>query len=194
MIVSTLTLDRADIKALSIFDDYSLHRVVYTLFPQNKRDFLFYDLGGNRDFRKILILSENQPQVPANGSIESKNLPENFLQHSTYAFQVLLNPVRRKADDKTLLPIKGQDDLKRWFLTKESAWGFKVNPTTLEVSETGVQVIEKGNNKITLNRAKFRGILEVTDQNRFEFIFCNGLGKAKAFGFGLLQLKQLINN
>ena len=49
MIASALRLNRADCKALDIKDAYSLHRVVYSLFPKpddQSRDFLYADKGG----------------------------------------------------------------------------------------------------------------------------------------------------
>lgn len=73
MIASVLKLNRADCKALKITDAYSIHRVVYELFPGESRDFLFADKGGDFKSRQILILSEHSPEAP--NSVRSRPSP-----------------------------------------------------------------------------------------------------------------------
>ncbi|MGX8679016.1 MAG: type I-E CRISPR-associated protein Cas6/Cse3/CasE, partial [Sphaerochaetaceae bacterium] len=75
-----------------------------------------------------------------------------------------------------------------WFLSKQNSWGFEVIQDSFEVFETGVQIFEKGETKITQSKASFRGVLRVTDRSVFKQSFEQGIGRGKAFGFGLLQL------
>ncbi|MDR0562759.1 MAG: type I-E CRISPR-associated protein Cas6/Cse3/CasE [Spirochaetaceae bacterium] len=98
MIASILKLSRADYKALKITDPYSIHRTVYSLFPQQAgqtRDFLFADKGGDFKHRLILILSKREPQNPEYGVIESKCIPESCIGFFFYCFTVRGNPVNR---------------------------------------------------------------------------------------------------
>jgi CRISPR system Cascade subunit CasE len=179
------------IKFFNLHDDYSIHKLVYSLFPREMREFLYCDLGGDIRGRRILILSEQQPCVPDRGKIESKALPQEFLSHRWYGFKILLNPVERKHGNKSFLPVVGKENLISWFLKRQVDWGFNTDPTHLEIVHTGVQIISKENMKITHNTAEFRGILEVTDRDKFEQAFRKGIGRGKAFGFGLLQLRRL---
>ncbi|MBF9014137.1 MULTISPECIES: type I-E CRISPR-associated protein Cas6/Cse3/CasE [unclassified Oceanispirochaeta] len=191
MIASILKLSPGDIKTLKIKDAYSIHRVVYTLFPGDSRTFLYLDAGGNFQYRKILILSRNAPKIPECGELESKSVPEDFLNNSKYAFSVRLNPVFRKTGSKKMIPVRGETELKKWFLSRQDVWGFRTQTDHLAVSETGLQDFRKGEHTVVHNQATFMGTLEVTDRSVFNHSFEMGIGRAKAFGFGLLQLRPL---
>ena len=194
MIASVLTLSRADCKALRITDPYSLHRVVYSLFPQKdgqSRSFLFADKGGDFSSRRILIVSEDKPLTPEIGHVQSKIIQDSFLDHNLYGFEVLVNPVKRNSKTGKLTAIKGKAELSDWFIQKAPSFGFFVYPDSLMVSDTDVLQFKKENSIVTFGKAKFTGKLEVTNRPLFKKSFCTGIGKAKGFGFGLLQIVPL---
>ncbi len=194
MIASTISLDRQSIKVLKLSNLYSIHSFVYSLFPGTQRDFLYYDQKGDKYYRKLLILSKRQPLVPEVGIIESRYIPESFLNYREYAFQILLNPVEQLSGNKNKVPIKSKDSLLLWFLKRQESWGFVADMNTLDVFNSGVQIIRKDDRKITHNMAEFRGILRVTDRERFSLSFSDGIGRGKAFGFGLLQIRPINEN
>jgi CRISPR system Cascade subunit CasE len=67
-----------------------------------------------------------------------------------------------------------------------------VNEECLEIRHSGVQTFDLGNGKIvTHNKATFVGKLMVTDRPAFQECFRKGIGRAKSFGFGLLQIMPL---
>ncbi|MFH1096635.1 MAG: type I-E CRISPR-associated protein Cas6/Cse3/CasE [Candidatus Desantisbacteria bacterium] len=192
MIASALRLNRADCKALEIKDAYSLHRVVYSLFPQQDdqpRDFLYADKGGDWNCRQILILSERRTEIPEFGEIESKKIPESFLQWDNYGFEVIVNPTQRNGLSKKTTPIKGRENLRNWFIQKASAWGFDVEQDSLQVSNIGVVSFDRDKSiKQTHGTATFIGKLKVIHREAFLNNFKHGIGRAKGFGFGLLQI------
>ena len=193
MILSLLTLDKEAIKRLRVFDAYGVHRVVYDLFPLvegnagMQRDFLFYEIERKID-KKVLILSQRRPQVPLIGSIELRTLPDEYFDFDTYRFQVLLNPVLKRTGSSVLEAIRGTENLFQWFLGRASSHGFEVDENSLNVSGEGVQRFKKGKNVVTNNRAQFNGVLRVKDKSSFKRSAFEGIGRGKAFGFGLLQL------
>ena len=199
MIASMLKLGRSDCKALTVKDAYSIHRIVYSLFPKentmSQRDFLFADKGGNFNTRKILILSKHRPSIPEFGEIESKEVPDKFLSYKNYGFETVLNPVVRNGLNKTAKPVKGADDLRNWFLSKSVNSGFAVEPESLQISRVGVVRFDKVKDRVkfqhTHNTATFTGKLNVVDDSLFIKSFEEGIGRAKGFGFGLLQLIPL---
>jgi CRISPR system Cascade subunit CasE len=192
MIASVLKLNRSDCKALKITDAYSIHRVVYELFPGEFRDFLFADKGGDFNTRQILILSERTPENPQFGKIESKLIPDRFLEHDHYGFEVTLNPTKRDKQTGKTVAIRGRENLHKWFLGKAPSLGFKIQLGSLEVRHTGVQTFDLGNNKVvTHNSATFVGKLQVTERAKFQNSFCKGIGRAKGFGFGFFQIIPL---
>ena len=84
MIASMLTLGPRDIRHLDLTDEYTMHKIVYDLFPGSDRTFLYYQYAfAERRGVKILILSREQPLVPTLGTIESKMVKDSFLRYGT---------------------------------------------------------------------------------------------------------------
>ena len=104
MIASVLSLSRADAKALKMIDDYSVHRVVYDLFSDERSEadkkskssgFLYADKGWDKDERKILMLSNRKPNEPKQGELSKFiEITDSFLGHSHYRFEVVVNPTK----------------------------------------------------------------------------------------------------
>jgi len=200
MIASVLRLSRADCKASGIRDAYSIHKIVYSLFPKKDdatRDFLFADKGGDRDCRQILILSERKPDLPVFGEIISKEIPDLFLKCDYYGFEVTVNPTQRKGVTHKIVPIRGMENLHEWFIGKAPSLGFEVETQSLQVTRIGVQSFDKIKEgktfKQTHGTATFIGKLKVTDRQAFIKSFRQGIGRAKGFGFGLLQIVPIKN-
>lgn len=198
MIASLYRLSRTDIAKLKVSDDYSIHRIVYSLFPKQDdpdtpRGFLYADKGGNFMERTILILSRNQPAEPEAGFIESREVSEKFLLHPSYAFEVVMNPSRRDARTTKTVAIRGEQELRTWFIGKTSGWGFSVDESRLTISHVGIQSFDhKSDGTVVHGRATYSGTLEVHDKALFQKCFEDGLGRCRGFGFGLLQLRPLV--
>jgi CRISPR system Cascade subunit CasE len=194
MIASVYTLSRADWNALKLKDAYGLHKAVYSLFPQIEgvtRDFLFADKGGDWQERKILILSERRPVTPEFGVVVFKEIPDSFLEHALYGFEVTLNPTKREKTSGKTLAIRGKENLLAWFSAKAPLIGFEIEENSLQVQNVGVQTFDKDGSVCTHNTATFIGKLKVTNKAAFIKSFKEGIGRAKAFGFGLLQIVPL---
>jgi CRISPR system Cascade subunit CasE len=210
-----LRLSRSDVKALKITDAYSLHRVVYSLYDDVRNDaekrasqasgILYADKGGDFSGREILLLSDRPPNPQAAfGELESKAINPRFLQFDRYAFLVTVNPGKREAQSKTdrlshvghkpgkIVPVKGRDAVAAWFVERATqSWGFEVNPDTLQIESLGVQRFSKDGQTVTHGSATLKGQLRVTDRERFIESFRLGIGRGRAFGFGLLQIAPL---
>jgi CRISPR system Cascade subunit CasE len=203
MIATMLTLSRKDVNALRITDDYSLHRVVYSLFEDVRSEaekrssvpsgFLFADKGGDAKGRQILILSDRPPLQPAHGELVSRPVPDEFLQHRFYKFEVTLNPTRKENKSGKRVPIKTREEVAAWFGGKSLAsWGFSVDPALLDVRMLPVmQFSKQGDRPVTHGAARVSGMLRVENRDRFIESFKKGIGRGRAFGFGLLQIEPL---
>lgn len=202
MIASLLTLNRTECQTLKVTDAYSVHRVVYSLFPAQKgktRDFLYADKGGDFHGRKILILSKRRPDPFPFGRVESKEIPSAFLDHSVYGFEVRMNPTKRDKPSGKTVSVRGKEPLLSWFCEKApSTYGFEVlkdrqGTLLIQVQGIGVQRFEKDETEVVHGEAVFIGKLRVIDRGLFKKAFEEGMGRAKGFGFGLLQLVPLSN-
>jgi CRISPR system Cascade subunit CasE len=200
---SMLHLSRADVKVLKVKDTYSIHRVVYGLFEDTRTEpdkkgsvssgILFADKGGDFHSRKILILSDRKPHTtPQFGEVQSRPVSNAFLGWDRYVFEVTVNPGKRDSRTGKVLPVIGRENIHQWFLDRAmNSWGFSVSPNSLEVVRAGVQSFEKDGFKITHGSATLKGALTVIDRDRFVKSFTKGVGRGRAFGFGLLQIVPL---
>ncbi len=204
MIAGVLRLSRADIKALKITDAYSLHRVVYDLFEDVRSEeeklaskasgILYADKGGDFSHRQILLLANRIPQQPQHGELQMRAIPDDFLQHERYRFEVTVNPTKREKATKRLVPIRGREAVTEWFMAKApDAWGFSVDPASLQVLKLTVREFDKQGHAVTQGQASLQGVLTVTDRSRFITSFQQGIGRGRAFGCGLLQIVPMVN-
>lgn len=203
---SVLQLSRQDCHALRVTDPYSVHRVVYSLFPDVRSEIekqasdssgiQYADLGGDVRGRSILMLSNRPPATNVEGrygEVRIQTVPENLLTHHSYRFTVTVNPTRRDNASKKLLPVKGNEEIRQWFMTRaQDSWGFAVSPQHLLVNRVDVlRFKDKVQRDVTLAQAHLTGILRVTDPETFRNSFASGIGRGRAFGCGLLQIVPL---
>jgi len=200
---SVLRLSRADMKILNIKDAYALHKVVYGLFEDVRTDaekqtgiasgITYADKSGDFNTRKILMLSNRKPhQTPQFGEVQTKSIHSDFLTHKRYAFEITLNPGKRDKQTGKIVPIRGREGIEQWFKERApKSWGFSVNPRNLQIHKISVQVFEKMGKTITHGSATLQGELTVIDRERFILSFLHGIGRGRAFGFGLLQIVPL---
>ncbi len=204
MIAGVLRLSRADIKALKITDAYSLHRVVYDLFEDVRSEeekraskasgILYADKGGDFSHRQILFLANRIPQQPQHGELQMRAIPDDFLQHERYRFEVTVNPTKREKATKRLVPIRGREAVTEWFMAKApDAWGFSVDPASLQVLKLTVREFDKQGHAVMQGQASLQGVLTVTERSRFITSFQQGIGRGRAFGCGLLQIVPMVN-
>ncbi len=204
---SVLKMTRRDVSVLQVKDAYALHKVVYGLFEDVRDDIekqkgnpsgiLFADKGGvitkNGTIRQVLMLSTRMPhQTPQFGTVETRRISKNFMDFKRYAFTVTINPAKRNREDGRIQPIKGRESIAEWFSNRcKNAWGFTVHTESLSVENVFVQNFEKEGHQVTHGGAVLKGLLNVTDPVRFQTSFIQGIGRGRAFGFGLLQIVPL---
>lgn len=200
---SVLRLNRSDIKTLKITDAYSLHKQVYGLFDDVRSDsdkansessgILWVDKGGDFQTRQILMLSTRRPhQTPQFGEVESRVIKPDFVQHKRYGFEITLNPSKRNKQSGKIEAIRNRDEIALWAIERaHKSWGFEIHPDHLQVQINPVLQFNKNGKTVTHNSAHLKGELKVTDRTQFMQSFLNGIGRGKAFGFGLLQIVPL---
>ena len=195
-----LELGRRDMKALRITDRYSLHRVVYSLYDdvrsaeQKRRGapsgILFDDLGGDVRARKILTVANRMPtleHIDTPIQMTVKKVTPEFLGHDQYRFRVRVNPVHRGL--RGAMPVLDEGDIIQWFRASAAqSWGFRLLTLQDLRGPTSVTFTAQEGHVVTLNEAVISGVLKVTNRERFQQSFQQGIGRSKTFGFGLLHL------
>ncbi|MDD2967382.1 MAG: type I-E CRISPR-associated protein Cas6/Cse3/CasE [Desulfovibrionaceae bacterium] len=187
-----------DARALRLTDTYSLHRIVYSLFPQGQsraaasRSILFADKGGDARSRRLLILADRQPIVPEYGILKFQAIPEVLFDFSSYRFEIIVNPVRRDNKSGRLIPVCSKEAIAEWFCAKAPQWGFCPQAETMQVSNNFADTFSKAAQSITLNKATITGVFDVHSRDRLMHSTLNGIGRGRAFGCGLLQISPAL--
>ncbi len=190
LIITRMLIDPHEVLKQNISDVYQLHKLVYAMFPKssNGRDFLFsydfYPKGGC----KIEVLSKRRPITPSIGRLMSREVPKSFWEYKKYRFEIWANPVMRKAKDRSIVPLKKEETAISWLIRSMNRVGLKVKKDWVEIIGKRNFKFNKNGQDCTIWGVKFRGRLEKEDNVRLDNVVIKGIGRAKAFGFGLLKL------
>ena len=67
--------------------------------------------------------------------------------------------------------------------------GFHISENEVCIVERGYEVLRKqGSKQVRVVKVAYEGILTITDIGKFRHALVNGIGKKKAYGFGLLTV------
>lgn len=87
-----------------------------------------------------------------------------------------------------------QEQQRQWLLERAERNGFLLYKDGFDVVETKWLKFRKGeakNTEVTLRSAAFEGMLTITDISLFKDALVNGIGRAKAYGCGLMTLARI---
>ena len=183
-------------------DSYAWHKRVWEAFPgqpEAERSFLsrLDDTGSH--FRLLLLSTEppTRPDWCPSDSWHSKTVDEAFFQHEHYQFSLLANPTRKrvvrdqsgaKKKNGRREPITRREELLEWIRRKGEQHGFRVDLDSLKTTSRPRKTFLKKGKAGTHTATEFKGLLHVTDPAAFKQAATEGIGSAKAFGFGMLCL------
>lgn len=152
--------------------------------------------------RYLLLVSDEKPdlklleQYGVSGSartISYDKFLESIEENKFYRFRVTLNPVKaiHQEDGKRgrVVPEITTEQQMKFFESRAEKLGFELVPNDyLIVEKSWVPMKKQGQKTIKLSRATFEGILKVTDKTVFYHSLTKGIGKKKAYGFGLMTV------
>ncbi len=126
--------------------------------------------------------------------------------NQTFTFRLRANPTR-KVDTKTgpdgcrrhgrREPLRSPEEQIEWLRRKGQSGGFRLLSVRLSDEVSDVRLIpepvvvhgKKKSHTMTFSSIVFEGRLSVTNASRFQETLSNGIGSAKAYGFGLLSIR-----
>jgi len=138
-----------------------------------------------------------------------------------WAFRLTANPVRTsqatgwvktgKNEGHFVYPAKADDGEKQrskryahmtadqqleWFTKRTPNWGFEIPNNSLGVPELTLidrrtDRFQRQGKTVTIAKATFDGVLEITDADKLREAMITGMGSAKAYGCGLLTLAAI---
>lgn len=71
--------------------------------------------------------------------------------------------------------------------------GFELNEDEFTIVERGYENLYKsGQKKVRLIKATYEGILTIRDEETFREVLSKGIGKKRAYGFGLMTVIPMV--
>ncbi len=152
----------------------------------------------------LLVVSETVPncdrmeEYAVKGSFICKNY-EPFLQSikqgDRFLFRIALNPVRSVVEENgrrgKVCPLYSEEDQRKFFMDRALSHGFRVEEDQFLIKEKGGErLLKNGMKRVNLNKAVFEGWLVVEDADLFVELLRYGMGREKAYGFGMMTVMR----
>lgn len=207
MYISRVEIDcknRKKLKDLTHLGAY--HNWVESSFPfeiQNKiRSRKLWRIDTVRGIKYLLLVSDEKPDIElfekygVQGSAQTK-LYDEFLNSiqvdNVYRFRVTLNPVRSISQGEgkrgRVVPEITADQQMKFLELRAAKLGFELVQGEYSIAERRwVPLRKQGFKKVMLSMVAYEGILKVTDKDLFYQTLTEGIGKKKAYGFGLMSV------
>jgi CRISPR system Cascade subunit CasE len=117
-----------------------------------------------------------------------------------WRFRLRANPIHSSFQEKDETSGRGkvfahvtQEQQRQWLLARADACGFILRENTFDIVHTEwkrFQKAKENGHQVTLSMAAFEGVLTVSDPERFRQSLVSGIGRAKAYGCGLLTIAR----
>lgn len=176
--------------------------------PKNERTRKLWRVDELRGEYYLIVLSEKKPDFEklekygVKNTAESKNyerLLDSIKPGMRARFKIELNTVHSNAKNAEkgkrgrVVPVP-HEKLGEFFFDRTEKNGFSVNKNELAITNIGKKLFRRKKEdgeketRVNLVSATFEGILTVTDEERFRETLVMGIGRKKAYGFGLLTI------
>lgn len=155
--------------------------------------------------KEFLLLISNQPpdlqrleKYGVEGSAETKEYDTflNSLHNGTVAkFRATLNPVISKFDIEhperrgRVVSCVSVESQMKYFFDRTEKNGFRVFENGVTIVHRSYEILKKKGHKNTkLSKVTYEGTLEIIDIEKFKAVLTHGLGRKKAYGFGMITI------
>jgi|HigsolmetaGSP11D_1036233.scaffolds.fasta_scaffold01196_6 CRISPR system Cascade subunit CasE len=196
-----------------------LHAAVESCFDRNSkrsedsRDRLLWRIDYIADKCYLLLMSREQPNLsslatqfgyPDDPSLKETKAYGPFLERlregQRWRFRLRANPVRsspRESDERTgrgkVFAHVTHDQQKNWLLMRANVNGFSLDPEEFTVVHSEWKKFYKssrGGHQVVIRTATYEGMLTISDVERFRIALTKGIGRAKAYGCGLITVAR----
>lgn len=150
----------------------------------------------------LLLVSEEKPALDllerygVEGSAQTKSYDkflDSIKEDKTYRFRLKLNPVKSISQGegkrgRVVPEITAKQQL-QFLEERADRLGFELIPDEYQIVERGWEPFRKqGQRVIRLSQATYEGLLKVKNREDFYQTLTKGVGKKKAYGFGLMTV------
>lgn len=194
-----------------------LHAAVESSFPPilGEKERNLWRIDYLNDGMYLLVLSNRKPDFThiveqfgwpsSEQQWETKDytpLLERIKAGQQWQFRLRANPVHSVKQKDNLITNKLEkrgkvyahvtvQQQEQWLFARAENHGFALKENSFCVIQQDVKKFRRQGKPVTLGIATFEGILEVTDATLFLHTLTYGIGRAKAYGCGLLTIAQI---
>lgn len=218
--INARSADPKELLRLTRGDVYAIHQILWRLFPEDPdavRDFIFRQEVGN-GWPFFYMVSQRRPHpLPGSVQVECKRYQPKLSKGQRLAFSLRANPVVTKKTEDGSRRVRhdvvmnakhdtaasfGANGLScgelqyvagiKWLSDRAGSHGFSFDPNLVRVFGYQQQQIKSGKQekKIRFSVLDYNGLLTVSDSRLFAKTLANGIGRAKAFGCGLMLVRR----
>ena len=189
--LTRITLPIVRARECGLTSDYHFHQALYHCFgsEQASQRCLFRTDTTPFGDLNVLLLSPTEPKPLLWGAWKSQPLAVDTLiqNNRIYHFQLAANVTRTEMGTGRRLPLKETDQQLAWLDRKGLLHGFKITEAFVDRTE----IVKTPAKNAVHFVVHFKGLLACTDSDKLAAAFTTGIGRAKAFGCGMLSLKPV---
>jgi CRISPR system Cascade subunit CasE len=196
------TEERATIKLLS--SPQVVHATIEAAFIETQKTRKLWRLDYFKGHPYVIILSQDKPNLTQfNTQFGYPDLPGEIRDYQKvldilkegqlYRFRLCANPVYsvsqgegKRGKVMAHVTIAQQEE---WLKSKSEKLGFGLEQ--FAVVQHAIKHFTRQHKYVTLSMATFEGVLQIKNVALFKNTLINGIGRAKAYGCGLLTLARL---
>ena len=163
------------------------HQLIWGFFDDDipePRPRILYRLLGNT----LYILSSIAPVPKLDRSyyleLQTKEFNPRFENNSKLYLDMVANPT--PPDSHIAILNKKQQE--EWLVAQGTKFGFIVDH--VEVGGYRRMKINNKENEFSIFAVPYMAHITITDAEKFYRVFCNGMGRAKAYGMGMLMVRK----
>lgn len=183
-------------------------RVLWRLDRLDRHDLQLYVVAPTAADFTGLLESAGWPTIPTWEQTDYQPFLSRLVAGQRWRFRLTANPVRsvKRPEPGALArgsvsPYLTVTQQQQWLLDRARGWGFAIPSNALGALAVGVRERHTtsfhrqtgspkpaGGHSVAITRATFEGELEVVDPDALRHSLTNGMGRAKAYGCGLMTL------
>lgn len=180
----------------SIYDVEACHKFLYTsIFSDPYPSRILWRSVINQ--KAIYVLSDKAPIInnccDNAFSIQTKHINDSFYNYKYYAFNVRCNPIKRYGNkEKAVLD---KEDIFLWLNNQFKKFNCSIysNKVSLDSIEAKRINLRGKCMNFILNTCEISGVLCANDAANIKSLLQHGVGRAKTYGYGLVQLIPIKN-
>ncbi|HHU10556.1 MAG TPA: type I-E CRISPR-associated protein Cas6/Cse3/CasE [Intrasporangiaceae bacterium] len=177
-------------------------RVLWRLDTPTRHEWTLYIVSPARPSMEQLQSECGWSQEPSWQTADYGRFLDTLTKGQRWRFRLTANPVRSVAQGRgqrgRIQPHVTAEQQLAWLVERSANHGFRIDgdlegPTVVTRRERGSFQRGKGAGRVraTLSRAQFDGLLDISDPELLRTTLTQGLGRAKAYGCGLMTLARL---